>query len=86
MVWVISLLAIGLVVGWLMASLMERREGLVLMWNIAGGVVGSFLGGFLFSVIGVRLLVGGGLVYYASLLGAVVGAVVVVLLVRLIKR
>jgi uncharacterized membrane protein YeaQ/YmgE (transglycosylase-associated protein family) len=46
------------------------------------GVVGAFLGGFLFSTLGVSA--GGGLI--GSIIVATIGAVVLLFLIRLIKR
>jgi len=85
MIWLISLLAIGLVVGWLMGLLTEGRGGPAPMWSAVLGIVGSILGGFLFAMVGARL-VGEGPLYIASLIAAGVGAVVLLLFVMLIKR
>jgi len=55
------------------------------MAKVISGVVGSFLGGFLFATFGERL-VGEGPLYLVSLLVAMVSAVALILLVILIKR
>jgi uncharacterized membrane protein YeaQ/YmgE (transglycosylase-associated protein family) len=75
----ILFLLIGLVAGWLASTLMKGR-GLGLVGNLVVGVIGAFLGGFLFSVLGISA---GGLV--GLLITATVGAVVLLLLIRLIK-
>jgi uncharacterized membrane protein YeaQ/YmgE (transglycosylase-associated protein family) len=84
MAWLITMLVIGLVTGWLMGSLTEGRDPGT-MGKVIVGVVGSFLGGFLFGTFGERL-VGEGPLYLASLLAAMVSAVACILLVILIKR
>lgn len=48
MAWLITMLVIGLVTGWLMGSLTEGR-GPGTVGKVIAGVVGSFLGGFLFA-------------------------------------
>lgn len=85
----ILFLLIGLVAGWLASTLMKGR-GLGLVGNLVVGVIGAFLGGFLFNVLGLgRFLFNvlgisaGGLV--GLLITATVGAVVLLLLIRLIK-
>lgn len=84
MSWLITMLVIGLVTGWLMGSLTEGR-GPGTVWKVVAGVVGSFLGGFIFATFGARL-VGEGPLYLVSLLVAMVSAVAAILLVILIKR
>ncbi len=84
MIWLITLLAVGIISGWLASSLTEGR-GLGLMGSLIVGVIGSFVGGFLFSLVGVRL-VGEGPVYIVSLLAAIVGAVLLLILVGLLKK
>jgi len=60
--------------------LIMRGKGLSLPGNLIVGVLGAFLGGFLFKIIGIHTtnMIG-------SLITAVVGAVVLLYLVRLIK-
>lgn len=77
--WV-RLLVIGLVAGWLAAVILKEKK-LGLLGYLVVGVVGSFVGYYLFSAVG---LAGHGLFY---LLGAaLVGAILLILLLRLIKR
>jgi uncharacterized membrane protein YeaQ/YmgE (transglycosylase-associated protein family) len=71
--WII----IGLVAGWL-AGLLSRGAGFGCLGNILLGLIGSVLGGWIFSKLGIF---GGGLVY--SLAAATVGAIVLVSLARL---
>jgi uncharacterized membrane protein YeaQ/YmgE (transglycosylase-associated protein family) len=71
--WII----IGLLAGWI-AGEVSRGAGFGCLGNVAIGMVGSILGGWIFSRLGI---LGGGFVY--SLAAATVGAVVLVLVARL---
>jgi uncharacterized membrane protein YeaQ/YmgE (transglycosylase-associated protein family) len=73
-------LIIGVVAGWLAGQLM-KGGGYGLIGDLVIGVIGAFIGGWLFGALGISA---GGLI--GSLITATVGAVVLVLLVRLIKR
>ncbi len=76
--WVVFLL-IGLVAGFL-ASLIVGGGGLISC--LVSGVIGAFVGGFLFSWFGISLGIQSPLV--VEIIHATVGAIVVVLLARLI--
>jgi uncharacterized membrane protein YeaQ/YmgE (transglycosylase-associated protein family) len=71
--WII----IGLLAGWI-AGEVSRGAGFGCLGNLAIGMVGSILGGWIFSKLGIW---GGGFIY--SLAAATVGAVVLVLIARL---
>ena len=71
-------LALGAVVGWIAAKIMESKMGLVL--DIIVGIAGSMLGGFLARQLGIS---GGWIVEF---LVAVGGAVLLLFIIRLIKR
>jgi uncharacterized membrane protein YeaQ/YmgE (transglycosylase-associated protein family) len=68
-------LLIGLAAGWLASAVMGSRLGLV--GDLIVGVIGAFLGGYLFSLFGFS---SAGLL--GSLLTAFVGAIVLILLLR----
>ena len=68
---------IGLLAGWI-AGEVSRGAGFGCLGNIAIGLVGSILGGWIFSRLGIF---GGGFVY--SLAAATVGAMCFVLVARL---
>ena len=72
-------IATGAVAGWLAATLVQGR-GFGLKGSIALGIFGSFVGGFLFDVLGIQP---GGVL--GHLLAAVVGSVGVLVIVGLIK-
>lgn len=73
-------IAIGAVAGWL-AGILMKGGGFGLLMDIVLGIVGAVVGGFVFGLLGIST---SGLV--GSLITATVGAIVVVVLVRLIKK
>jgi uncharacterized membrane protein YeaQ/YmgE (transglycosylase-associated protein family) len=75
----IVFLLIGLVAGWL-ASIIVGGGGIIRY--ILTGVIGSFVGGFLLSALGVRLGISNPLVN--QVVTAAIGAIVVVLAARIL--
>jgi len=71
---------IGIVAGWL-AGQITKGSGFGLLGDLIVGVLGSLLGGFLFGLLGFGAY---GLI--ARLLMAVIGAVVLLFLIRLVRR
>jgi uncharacterized membrane protein YeaQ/YmgE (transglycosylase-associated protein family) len=71
-------IVIGLLAGWL-AGLISRGGGFGCLGDILIGLIGSVLGGWIFLKLGIG---GGGFVF--SLAAATVGAVVLVVIVRLL--
>ncbi len=79
---VIVWMVVGLIAGWL-ASMVAGR-GLGIVGDIVLGIVGAFLGGLLFRALGWRAPFGGGLAGVITV--AFIGAVVLLLALRLIRR
>jgi uncharacterized membrane protein YeaQ/YmgE (transglycosylase-associated protein family) len=77
--WVVFLL-IGLVAGFLASLVVGGGGGLI--GCLVSGVIGAFVGGFLFNWFGISLGIESPLV--VEIIHATVGAIVVVLLARLI--
>jgi uncharacterized membrane protein YeaQ/YmgE (transglycosylase-associated protein family) len=77
--WLILELALCALAGWATGKIM-KGGGYGLLADILLGIVGGFIGGFLLG----RFAMGGGLL--GEFLIRLVGAVVLVALVRLIKR
>jgi len=73
-------LLIGLIAGWLAGQVM-KGGGFGIIGDMIVGVIGAFLGGWLFGLLGISA---GGLI--GSLITAFVGAVILILLLRLIRR
>ena len=76
----IIFLVIGAVAGWL-AGIIVKGGGFGLIGDIVVGVIGSLIGGWLFGLLGIAA---GGLI--GSIIAAVVGAIILIVIVRLIKR
>jgi uncharacterized membrane protein YeaQ/YmgE (transglycosylase-associated protein family) len=77
---VIIFLLIGALAGWL-AGVIMKGGGFGLIGNIVVGVVGAFLGGWLLPKLGVSI--GGD---FGGFITAVIGAVILLFIVRLIKK
>ena len=73
-------LLIGLVAGWL-AGQVTKGRGFGVIGNLIVGVVGAFIGGFVFDSLGIAAY---GLL--GSLIAAFVGALILVWLVGVIKK
>src|SRR5687767_12506406 len=74
-------LIIGAIAGWL-AGLIVKGFGFGLLGNIVVGIVGAFIAGLIFPRIG--LAFGGGTL--AAIIHATLGAVILLVIIRLIKR
>jgi uncharacterized membrane protein YeaQ/YmgE (transglycosylase-associated protein family) len=77
---VIIFLVIGALAGWL-AGVIMKGGGFGFIGNIVVGVVGAFLGGWLLPKLGVSI--GGD---FGGFITAVIGAVILLFIVRLIKK
>jgi uncharacterized membrane protein YeaQ/YmgE (transglycosylase-associated protein family) len=76
-------IVLGGIAGWLASIIMHTnaRQGVLL--NIVVGIIGAFLGGLLFNMFGARGVTGFNL---WSLLVALIGAVVLLAIVRAVRR
>ena len=83
--FLIILVVIGGVVGWLVSSFTEGSGGLGVGASVGVTIIGSLASGILFGMVGERL-VGPGPVFMASLVVGAIGALVLLLLVRMIKK
>ncbi len=73
-------LLIGLIAGWLASAVVGGGFGIV--GDIVVGIVGAFIGAYLFNALDVSA--GGGLL--GRIIVATVGAIVLLLLLRLVQR
>ena len=77
---IIATLIVGLVAGWITGLLMKSHGGILL--DMLLGIVGGFVGGWLTSLVsGVNMMTG---INITSVIVAIVGAVIVVAVYRLI--
>jgi uncharacterized membrane protein YeaQ/YmgE (transglycosylase-associated protein family) len=80
--WVGTLL-IGAVAGWIAEKLTKSDMGLIM--NVIVGIIGAYIGGFLSNLAGLRLgeIFSGW--FWGNLLVSVVGAVILILAVRILR-
>jgi uncharacterized membrane protein YeaQ/YmgE (transglycosylase-associated protein family) len=77
---ILIMLFVGAVAGWL-AGLIMKGSGFGLLGDIGIGIVGGFIGGFLFRLVGLQTesIVG-------AIISATAGAVVLLLVIRMFKK
>jgi uncharacterized membrane protein YeaQ/YmgE (transglycosylase-associated protein family) len=78
---IILWLVLGALAGWI-GSLLVRGTGLGLLGDIVVGIVGAFIGGFIVSLFGGTGVTGFNI---WSLVVAVIGAIVLLLIVRMVR-
>jgi uncharacterized membrane protein YeaQ/YmgE (transglycosylase-associated protein family) len=79
---IIATIVVGLIAGWLASLIMKSKTGLWI--DLLMGVIGGFVGGWLTGlVLGVNLMSG---INITSILVALVGAIIVIAIYRLIMR
>ncbi len=76
----IAFLIIGLIAGWL-AGVIWKGQGFGMVGNLVVGVVGAFLGGFMIRFLG---FMPQGII--ASIITAVIGALVLLWIIQQIKK
>ncbi len=83
--FVVVLIAVGLIAGAIARLLVPGRDPMGILATIALGVVGSFIGGFLENLIQYHTLSVSNF-HPAGLIGSAIGAIVLLLLLRLTGR
>src|SRR6187455_725328 len=78
---VVWALVVGLITGWL-AGQVVKGTGFGLVADIAIGIVGALIGGWLLPRLGIHL--GSGIV--PAIIGATIGAIILLLILRLVYR
>ncbi len=81
LILIVIVVVAGAVVGWL-ANVAVGGTGYGLQGDLITGVVGAFIGNYLLPKVG--LFFGGG--YVAETINALIGAIVLVAVVKLVKR
>jgi uncharacterized membrane protein YeaQ/YmgE (transglycosylase-associated protein family) len=74
--WII----IGLIAGWLATQILGGRGGL--LYNLAVGLVGGIVGGFLFEKLNLHVMPD----FWGNLITACIGAIIFLLIWRAIRR
>ena len=80
---IIAWIIVGAIAGWL-AGLIVRGFGFGLLGNIVVGIIGAFLAGWLLPMLGIGFSLGSPIV--TSIVYAMIGAIVLLVLIGLIKR
>lgn len=80
---IISWIIIGGLAGWIASMITGNNEDMGFWKNVIVGIVGAFIGGFIFSFIGGYGITGFNL---WSLLVAVIGAVILLWIISFFKR
>ncbi|MDZ7705693.1 MAG: GlsB/YeaQ/YmgE family stress response membrane protein [Trueperaceae bacterium] len=80
LVTILVIVVLGAVAGWAASLVVKRPQGLIA--DIITGIVGAFLGSFLFGVFGAQGVTG---IDLYSFLVALVGAIALLLVIRLIR-
>lgn len=78
---VLVMIIVGLVAGWLAGKLV-RGSGFGLLGDIVIGIIGAFVGTWVLGLM--HIVIGGGIL--ANIANATIGAVILLLLVRLVRR
>ncbi len=78
---IILWIVLGALAGWIASMIMKTPQGLLM--DIVVGIVGAFIGGFLFSQFGAQGVTGFNL---PSILVAIVGSVVLLAIVKALRR
>ncbi|MEP9369197.1 GlsB/YeaQ/YmgE family stress response membrane protein [Xanthobacter sp. VNH20] len=79
MIGLIGMLLIGAIAGWL-AGQLYRGGGFGALGNVAVGIVGALIGGFLFG----NVFIVGGLL--GQIISATIGAIILLFVIGLVKR
>ncbi len=79
---IIVTIIIGAIAGWLAGKIVEGY-GFGLIGNIVVGVVGAVLAGWLLPMVGIAVGGGG---WISSIIQGTIGAVILLVLIRLIKK
>jgi uncharacterized membrane protein YeaQ/YmgE (transglycosylase-associated protein family) len=77
---IIAWIFIGLIAGWLATQILGGRGGL--FYNLAVGLVGAIVGGFLFEKLRLEVMPD----FWGNLITATIGAIVFLLIWRAIRR
>ncbi|AXK41438.1 MULTISPECIES: GlsB/YeaQ/YmgE family stress response membrane protein [Erythrobacter] len=83
MAWIIAII-VGGIIGWLASLVMNRDASMGIFWNIVVGIVGSFIGKWIGSLIGV----GATLTEFSvpGLLMSLLGAIVLLGIANMVQR
>lgn len=77
---IISWIIVGVIAGWVASLIMRTDASMGMLANVAVGVVGAFIGGWLVGLFGISI--SEGVLSVSSILTAILGAVVLLAIIR----
>lgn len=77
---IVAFLFVGLIAGWIASTLVEGH-GLGLFRDMAVGIIGAFVGGFIFNIFGITTYG-----FWSSMITSIVGAMVFLYVLALFTR
>ena len=80
---ILAWIVLGALAGWIASIIMGRNKKMGAIANIIVGIIGAFIGGYIVDFFGVEVEAG---FNFASLLVAIVGAVVLLFILGLFSR
>jgi uncharacterized membrane protein YeaQ/YmgE (transglycosylase-associated protein family) len=80
---IIAWIIVGGLAGWIASKIMDTDEQQGIILNIVVGIVGALIGGFVLGLVGMDMA-GAGLI--ASFLTALLGAVILLFVVKAVRR
>lgn len=80
---ILSWIVLGGLAGWVASMIMKKNSSMGLFANIAIGIIGAFIGGFVMNAIGKYGITG---FNFTSFMVAVLGSVILLAIVNLITR
>ncbi len=83
---IIASLIIGGIAGWLAGKIVNKGEGYGLFRDIVLGIAGGFIGSWFARLLGIASAQEGSVGYIWSLIIALIGAIILVVLVRLFRQ
>jgi uncharacterized membrane protein YeaQ/YmgE (transglycosylase-associated protein family) len=83
-IYCIGWIIVGAIAGAIANNIMKSEQPL--LWDIILGLIGSFIGGLIVSLLGLSTPEGGIIGILANIVVAVIGAIVVIAIVRAIRR
>ncbi len=81
---IISWIVLGALAGWIASNIMKNNSSMGAFANIAVGIIGAFIGGFIMNLIGANADVTG--FTLESFLVALLGSVILLAIINLIRK
>ena len=80
---IIAWLIVGALAGWIASMIMKTDASMGALANIVVGVIGAFIGGWVVSLFGVNVMEGS--LHIESILTAILGAVILLAIIKMVR-